>query len=204
MSEWKTYKLGEIGKIITGKTPPTSKPENFGLTYPFITPRDMNNQKFVLKTERYLSEKGKSLVKNNMLPKNAICVSCIGSDLGKVVMTTQPSFTNQQINSIICNENFNPDFVYYSTILISERLRSIGKSSTAVPIVNKSQFSDFEIQAPDLATQRQIAQILSSLDDKIELKPFLKNGLSISTSPVLMARSKMVCRRGGEWGNLKN
>lgn len=79
------------------------------------------------------------------------------------------SFTNQQLNSIICNDNFDSDFIYYACILISEKLRAIGKASTAVPIVNKSSFSNFEILAPSLPTQRQIAQILTSLDDKIEL-----------------------------------
>lgn len=170
MSNWKTYKLGETGKIITGKTPPTKDPENFGKEYPFITPRDMNTQKYIRITERFLSKKGKALLKNNLLPERSICVSCIGSDLGKVVMTAEDSFTNQQLNSIICSEKFDPDFVYYSSLLVSDRLRSIGKSSNAVPIVNKSQFSEFEIQAPeDKAEQQEIAQILSSLDDKIEL-----------------------------------
>jgi type I restriction enzyme S subunit len=169
MSEWKTYKLGEIGKIITGKTPPTANAEYFGDEYPFITPRDMNTQKVILSTERYLSKKGKELLKNNLLPPKSICISCIGSDLGKVVVTLKDSFTNQQLNSIICNENFDKNFIYYVCIQLSETIRSIGKSSTAVPIVNKSTFSELEFSAPDLATQTQIAQILTSLDDKIEL-----------------------------------
>ncbi len=170
MSDWKTYKLGETGKIITGKTPPTINPEYFGEKYPFITPRDMNTQKYIRNTERYLSENGKLHLKNNLLPKRSICVSCIGSDLGKVVMTTEDSFTNQQLNAIICSDKFDSDFIYYSSLIVSDKLRSIGKSSTAVPIVNKSQFSEFEIQAPEAKTeQQQIAQILSSLDDKIEL-----------------------------------
>lgn len=166
---WKTYKLGEVGRIVTGKTPSTADSENFGAIYPFITPKDMIGQKNIFKTERFLSEKGKVILKNNILPKNTVCVSCIGSDLGKVVMTTKDSLTNQQLNSIICNKDFDADFIYYSTLLISDILRSIGKSSTAVPIVNKSQFSEFEITAPVLSEQKQIASILSSLDDKMEL-----------------------------------
>lgn len=170
MSEWKTYKLGDVGRIVTGKTPSTKDPENFGSEYPFITPRDMNTQKFIRGTERYLSEKAKLQLKNNILPEKTICVSCIGSDLGKVVMTSEESFTNQQLNSIICSKKFDPDFIYYTCLILSNKIRSIGKSSTAVPIVNKSQFSDFEFEAPEnIKEQRQIAAILSSLDDKIEL-----------------------------------
>lgn len=170
MSEWKTYKLGEAGRIVTGKTPSTKDSENFGSEYPFITPRDMNTQKFIRETERYLSEKAKLQLKNNILPEKTICVSCIGSDLGKVVVTSEESFTNQQLNSIICSKEFDPDFIYYICLILSNKIRSIGKSSTAVPIVNKSQFSDFEFEAPeDKREQKEIAQILSSLDDKIEL-----------------------------------
>lgn len=169
MSKWKSYRIGEVGKIVTGKTPPTSEANNFGNIYPFITPRDMVGQKNIFRTERYLSDRGKELLKNNLLPAKSICVSCIGSDLGKVSMTTEKSFTNQQINSIVCNDNFDSDFIYYASLSISDLIRNIGKSSTAVPIVNKSQFSNFEITAPELNEQKAIASILSSLDDKIEL-----------------------------------
>lgn len=166
---WKTWKIGEIGKIITGKTPPTQYAENFGNKYPFITPRDMLGQKRVDQTERYLSEKGKNTVKNCLLPVNAICVSCIGSDLGKVVMTTTNSITNQQLNSIICKDLFDPNFIYYALVNIYGKLRNIGHNSTAVPIINKSDFSNFEILVPDISTQRHIAEILSAMDNKIEL-----------------------------------
>ena len=166
---WDIFKISDIGKIVTGKTPSTQNIDNFGEKYPFITPRDMMGQKKIDKTERYLSEEGKNSVKNCLLPANSICVSCIGSDMGKVVMTTTDSVTNQQLNSIICHRSFDPDFVYYALVNISEELRNAGRHSTAVPILNKSDFSNFEITAPDIAIQRRIAAILSALDEKIEL-----------------------------------
>jgi restriction endonuclease S subunit len=36
-SEWPYLRIGEIGKVTTGKTPSTSKPENFDGVFPFIT-----------------------------------------------------------------------------------------------------------------------------------------------------------------------
>jgi type I restriction enzyme S subunit len=166
---WNTWKIGDIGRIVTGKTPPTQNPNNFGNKYPFITPRDMLGQKRIQKTERYLSEEGKSAVKNCLLPAKSVCISCIGSDMGKVVMTTTDSVTNQQLNSIICKDSFDPDFVYYALVNISDELRNVGHHSTAVPILNKTDFSNFEITAPGIVTQRRIADILSALDEKIEL-----------------------------------
>ena len=73
---------------------------NYGGNIPFLTPSDNLSNKYVPKTTKTITELGLSEVKNCLLPANSICVSCIGSDLGKVVLTT-PLVTNQQLNSII-------------------------------------------------------------------------------------------------------
>jgi len=167
---WVEVEIAELGRIVTGKTPSTKDSNNFGSKYPFITPKDMKGQKYIRETERYLSEKGKKLVKNCILPENTVCISCIGSDMGKIVMVTEQSVTNQQLNSIVVNENNDPHFIYYAVLNISDYLRSVGFQSTAVPILNKTQFSKFKIYKPhDIEEQRAIARILSSLDDKMEL-----------------------------------
>ena len=168
MTEWKTYKIGDIGKIITGKTPKTAIAENYGGDIPFLTPSDDLSSKFAPQTIKTLTQRGLSEVKNCLLPTNAICVSCIGSDLGKVVRVTIPTVTNQQFNSIIPNEDFDSDFVYYLMTVAGKELNYLSKTSTAVPIVNKTQFSSFEFKAPPLAEQRRIAGILGAIDDKIE------------------------------------
>ena len=166
---WELRELGSLGQVITGKTPPTINADNFGDGYPFITPRDMIGEKYVRSTERYVTEKGKGFVKNCFLPAESVCVSCIGSDMGKVIMTDRPSITNQQLNSLVCDQA-EPQFVYYGVINIADELRNEAFHSTAVPILNKSAFSRFEILIPkEKSEQRAIAKSLSDLDDKIEL-----------------------------------
>ncbi len=167
MMEWKEYKIGEIGKVITGKTPRTAIADNYGGEIPFLSPSDDMESKFVLKTARYLTDKGVSEVKNCLIPEGAVCVSCIGSDMGKSVMTKRPTVTNQQINSIILNESFDSNFIYYVMQSKRKEIRFLGGNGTAVPILNKSAFSNLTISAPNLAAQRSIASFLSSLDDKI-------------------------------------
>ena len=169
MEEWKEYKIGDLGRIVTGKTPKTSIKENYGGNIPFLTPSDDLTNKYIPNTIKKITKLGLSEVKNCLLPPNSICVSCIGSDLGKVVMLKEQSVTNQQFNSIIPNEDFCPDFIYYLMTIIGKELNFIGKTSTAVPIVNKSSFSNTEVVLPSLLTQQKIANILSSLDDKIEV-----------------------------------
>ena len=160
--------ISDIGKIITGKTPRTSIADNYGGNIPFLTPSDDLTRKHVVKTGKTLSAKGLNEVKNCLIPEKSICVSCIGSDLGKVVMTSAPTVTNQQINSIVVKDEFDPDFIYYLMKIVGRELNFISKTSTAVPIINKSTFSNTEVFVPSLENQNRIGRILSSLDEKIE------------------------------------
>lgn len=178
MGEWKNVRVGELGKIITGKTPKTSISDNYGGRIPFLTPSDNMSVKYVGKTSKTLTEKGLLEVKNAILPENSVCVSCIGSDLGKAVVTTCPTVTNQQINSIIVDEkSFDVSFVYYAMQILGKKMNFISKTSTAVPIVNKSSFSSYEIKCPPREDQKRIAAVLSALDSKIECNKKINDNL---------------------------
>ncbi|TKX29063.1 hypothetical protein CQA38_05745 [Campylobacter sp. MIT 12-5580] len=137
----------------------------------FITPTDYKNyHKFATNSERKISNEGIKRFSKIILPKNSILVTCIGSDMGKVVMNNTEAITNQQINSIIPNPlKANNDFLYYSMVGIYPTLRLFGGDGTAVPILNKGDFENLTIALPPLKTQEKIAQILSSFDDKIVL-----------------------------------
>ena len=166
--EWNEVKLKDVGKIVTGKTPKTSIEDNYGGHIPFLTPSDDMNVKIIQYTNKTLSLKGLNEVKNCLIPKNSVCVSCIGSDLGKVVLTSEDTVTNQQINSIIVNEDYDYNFIYYTMSLIGKQLNYMSKSSTAVPIINKSTFSKELIHVPPLEEQRKISSILSNIDNLID------------------------------------
>ena len=57
----------------------------------------MVGQKRADTTERYLSSEGATLLHRNIIPERSVAVSCIGWQMGKVIMTSRPSFTNQQL-----------------------------------------------------------------------------------------------------------
>ena len=175
----KLYKkhISDLGKVITGKTPRTSILENYGGKIPFLTPSDNLSEKFSPTTSKTLTKIGLNEVKNCLLPSKSICVSCIGSDLGKVVLTKKPTVTNQQFNSIVPNEENDADFIYYLMTVIGKHLNYLSKTSTAVPIINKSTFANYEIEIPNIKEQKRIGKILSSLDDKIELNRRINDNL---------------------------
>lgn len=164
----KKAKIKDLGTIITGRTPSTKNDLFWNGEIDFITPKDIQVTKHIFKTERSLSYDGMNAVASSLLPANAICVSCIGY-IGYVGMTTKRSVTNQQINSIICNQDNDPNFVFYLMKSLWSRFKKFEGQSTTISILNKGQFSDIDISLPSLQEQKKIAAQLSCIDEKIEL-----------------------------------
>ncbi len=144
MGEWKEYKIKDLGVAITGKTPSSNFPEEFGSDMPFITPTDYKYYgKWADYSDRGLSQKGIEKLQNKVLPPNSVLVTCIGSDMGKVVLNKVPVITNQQINSVIPNQELvAPVFLYYKIVDSYETLRMYSQAGTAVPILNKGDFEE--------------------------------------------------------------
>ena len=167
--EWKFLTIGDLGRIVTGKTPLTAVEGNFGGQIPFVTPSDMDGRKTISTTARYLTEVGAASVKGAKIPAGSILVSCIGSDMGKAAVAGRDCVTNQQINSIIVEDRFSNGFVYYNLSTRKDELRHQAAGGSAQPILNKGDFSRQKIMLPPLGEQKAIAAILGALDDKIEL-----------------------------------
>ncbi|OHA06492.1 MAG: hypothetical protein A2934_00015 [Candidatus Sungbacteria bacterium RIFCSPLOWO2_01_FULL_47_10] len=72
--------------------------------------------------------------------------------------------TNQQINSIVCNKDNDPLFIFFSLQKGRKKLINLGKT-TAVPIINKSEFGRIKIPLPPLETQKQIVAKLSAVQE---------------------------------------
>lgn len=168
MAELRTIRIGDFGRVVTGKTPPSSQPELFGDVYPFLTPTDINGFSRYIEPARFLSPEGRDFQHRLMLPKRAVCIVCIGATIGKVCMTNSPSFTNQQVNSVVVNEDeYDPFFVYHLMTTLRDELKS-NAGGAATPIINKTAFSEIEVNVPPLPVQRLIAGILSAYDELIE------------------------------------
>ena len=174
--EWKRCTIGDLGRIITGKTPNTKVTEYWDGNIPFVTPKDLQGTKHIDCTERSITSNGLDAVKGSTLPANSVCVSCIGN-IGYTGITTQKCVTNQQINAIVVNKCNNFDFVYYLLRNLWSYFKNYEGQSTTLSILNKTQFSKIGITIPDLETQKKIAKVLSALDDKIELNNQINKNL---------------------------
>ena len=157
--------MGDYGKVVTGNTPPTKDIENYeNRTYLWASPADLGTIKSITETKTMLSAQGFS--KTRTLPKGSVLVTCIGSTIGKTGMATKEMSTNQQINSIVVNDNNDNEFVYYAIQSAFPRyLSSIAVQ--AVPIISKSAFELLPNNRPYLQEQKKIGKFLSLLDERI-------------------------------------
>jgi type I restriction enzyme S subunit len=145
---WRVGKLGEVGQIVCGKTPSKENKEYFGGEIPFIKIPDMHGEVFIVKTEDSLTELGANTQKNKFIPKNAICVSCIAT-VGLVTITSKDSQTNQQINSIVPNDQKYLEYLYFVLTNMKSDLLAIGSGGSATLNINTSTFSNIEIMIPN-------------------------------------------------------
>lgn len=163
--KWEVKRLGEVATIATGNTPPTRNAANYGDEFPFVGPVDLGEGKFVLDTEKKLSKAGFAI--SRRFPKGSVLFTCIGSTIGKSGIAPVELTSNQQINAIFPSPSFSNEYLYYSLCLLAPKIRALA-GEQAVPIVNKSQFSDTEVSLPSLPEQNAIAAVLSDMDAEID------------------------------------
>ena len=167
----KTINIGDLGTIITGKTPPTTNKNYYGDYAVFIKPTDISEQsKYTYETEEMYSKLAAEKYESSLIPKGAICVPCIGTVGTKMTMAPCDCYTNQSINSIICNENYDNEYVYYliKNFLPGLKAYNLGTASGR-EYVSKSNFEKIELVAEqDQEIQKKIGIILSRYDSLIE------------------------------------
>ena len=178
MAEWKKYKLGEIGKVIGGATPSTKDPDNYGNDIFWITPKDLSNldSRYISKGERSISKKGFNSCSCQMLPQGSVLFSS-RAPIGYIAIAAKELCTNQGFKSIIPNSDIVDNiFLYYLLVYNRHKIEGLG-SGTVFKEVSGSVMKNVEVDIPSLEGQKQIADILSSLDDKIEVNRKINENL---------------------------
>lgn len=171
-SEWKKVRIEEIGKIITGNTPPKKNKNYFGGTYPWVKPTDIKiGNRYVDKTEETYSELAFEKYEKSLLPPLSTCVVTIGTVGEKICLTKEHSFTNQSINAVIPTvDQYDPIYVYY---LMKYNLPKVAKRNPGTASgrhhVSKSNFASIVVEVPPYDIQKRIAAILSVFDDLVEI-----------------------------------
>jgi type I restriction enzyme, S subunit len=169
MTNWKEYKVEEIcSKVTSGGTPNTRKDEYYGGSIPWVRTQEVNFNR-LYDAEIKITEEGLNNSSAKWIPANSIIIAMYGATAGKVAINKIPVTTNQACCNLIINkEKADYRFIYYN---ILSRFSSIASMAVggAQQNLNAGMIKDLVINLPNLPTQTAIAEILSSLDDKIEL-----------------------------------
>jgi len=169
-NEWRSYKLEEIAEIIGGGTPSTTNSDFWGEEIPWVTPRDLasTDERFISRGERSITKQGLQNSSTRLLPSGTVLLTT-RAPIGYLRIATNPICTNQGFKSLIPNPQIaDNQFLFYLLKNNIEYLKSVGVGTTFAEI-SRSTLRQIEFLFPPLSTQHRIAEILSVLDDKIEL-----------------------------------
>ena len=129
---WKTEKLGEVCKIINGSTPQRSRKDFWELgTIPWFTIDDLRKQGRDIKyTNQKITKLALEKTSVRMLPKDTVLLCCTAS-IGASAIARVEMATNQQFNGLIPNkEKLIPEFLYYISTTITQKLINLSGSAT--------------------------------------------------------------------------
>lgn len=169
MSEWQTFCLKDLGKIVGGATPPTNNPKNYGNKISWITPKDLSTLqgRYIKKGSRSISRLGFKSCSCVLLPKHAILFSS-RAPIGYVAIAEKRLCTNQGFKSIIPNKKIYFEFLYYLLKYHKNNFINMGEGTTIKGIYNIA-LGLFKVKIPPTYYEQQkIARTLSILDQKIE------------------------------------
>lgn len=165
--EWEHTELGAMCEIVSGGTPSTTNPSFWGGDIMWCTPTDITSQngKYLVDTERRITEAGLDGSSATLLPRGALLL-CTRATIGDVKIAASPVATNQGFKSLICRNEVNNEFIYYSLLQNKSRLVELGVGSTFLE-VSKHDVASFTLPIPPEQEQRAIATVLSDVDAEI-------------------------------------
>lgn len=167
MRAWQPLQIKDLGRIVTGKTPPTENAEYFDGDELFVSPKDLTrNSYYVESTTTRISEKALEKFKGQIIPRDAVMFTSLSFAFGKMGIASKSCITNQQINSVVVNAKHCARFVYY-LLRAYEPYIFAYNSGIDTPIVPKSVFEKIPVVVPEKITQEKIAALLSAYDDLI-------------------------------------
>lgn len=167
MIDWQPLKIRDLGRVVTGKTPPTESTEYYDGDELFVSPKDLTwNSYYVDSTATRISDKALDKFKGQVIPRDAVMFTSLSFAFGKMGIASRSCITNQQINSIIVNDRHCARYVYY-LLRAYEPYIFAYNSGIDTPIVPKSVFERIPVLVPGKAEQEKIASLLSSYDDLI-------------------------------------
>jgi len=169
MSEWRETNVSEIIELIGGGTPKTKMPEYWGGDIPWLSVVDFNTgNKFVFDTEKKITQAGLKHSSTKLLEAGDIIISARGT-VGVVAMLGKQMAFNQSCYGVkAIDQKSTNNYVYYLLKDAVSNFLQIAHGGV-FDTITRDTFKEIDISLPPLPEQKAIAEVLSSLDDKIDL-----------------------------------
>ena len=177
MEEWKLTKIGSIcKKVCSGGTPKSTVKEYYGGGIPWLNTKEVHFNR-IYSTESTITDKGLNNCAAKWIEANAVIIAMYGATAAKCAIGMIPMTTNQACcNLMIDKKKADYRFVYYAIANSYSILASLANGG-AQQNLNAQVIKDFEILLPSLVVQKRVADVLSTLDDKIECSKRINDNL---------------------------
>ncbi len=181
MEEWKTYKLADICDLIPGfafKSADFGDYEDRAIKIGDIQPPYVNYKTTSgLDVHHYTPSK----LAKYIVRKGDFVLAMTGATIGKIgrYIHDTPAYLNQRVLLFKPHSSVNSKFVYYSLLspLFQKYVLNHIDSETAQPNISGKSVSGFEINLPSRKVQDRIADLMSAIDDKIDLNTRINHNL---------------------------
>ena len=177
MEEWKLTKIGSIcKKVCSGGTPKSTVKEYYGGGIPWLNTKEVHFNR-IYSTESTITDKVLNNCAAKWIEANAVIIAMYGATAAKCAIGMIPMTTNQACcNLMIDKKKADYRFVYYAIANSYSILASLANGG-AQQNLNAQVIKDFEILLPSLVVQKRVADVLSTLDDKIECNRRINDNL---------------------------
>jgi len=173
--EWEVVRLGDVAKISSGGSAPQGK-HYFNGEYPFIRVQHIDNEDFVIRKFDLITDMAVKDYKLKLYPKGTIVFPKSGASVYLEKRAILP--TDAYIVSHLCaisskNKNILQNFLFY----VLRYMKLAKKKADGYPTLNLSEVKQVKIPLPPLPIQQKIAEILSTVDEKIQAEENKKKAL---------------------------
>lgn len=178
MGEWKATKLKNAPVAIIdgdrGKNyPPQSEFSSSGHCL-FLSAKNVKKNGFDFSEKQFISEERDHALSKGKLRRNDIVLTTRGTVGNLAFYSEDVPYENVRINSGMVivrpkTDEMKPEFCFYLFRALQQNQFEVFSSGSAQPQLPIRDMNEINLLIPDLPEQKAIAEVLSSLDDKIDL-----------------------------------
>ena len=178
--EWKEVEIQDISDVVfSGGTPSTKKSEYWDGSYNWLSSGETRNR-FITDTEKKITKDGieNSSTKLAKIDDIVIASAGQGNTRGQTSICKIDTYINQSLIAIRANKEIvNPYYLFYNISSRYDELRKISDGHSIRGSLTTKIINSFKVKLPSIEEQKAIANILSDLDNKIEVNNKINKNL---------------------------